>query len=164
MNITGLSFRQNFSRFRSSRTACGVQEPATYWTQNNHEHCHLQTQTKDISVFDCLPITTIIFDIVLGRRSCVGGNIDSVWLRLRLRLHPYAAARAMSWQMERTMFRLVSPLRYTGLHNLRGVTAKGTGPQGRTGPESMRTWLHPQVVLLDMPVGNPVFFFLYACH
>ena len=23
--------------------------------------------------------------IVLGRRSCVGGNIDSVWLRLRLR-------------------------------------------------------------------------------
>jgi len=58
-------------------------EPATYWTQNNHEHCHLQTQTKDISVFDCLPITTIIFDIVLGRRSCVGGNIDSVWLRLR---------------------------------------------------------------------------------
>jgi len=24
----------------------------------------------------------------------------------------------------------------------RWVTAKGTGPQGRTGPESMRTWLH----------------------
>ena len=38
--------------------------------------------------------------------------------------------------------------------------------QGRTGPgpESMRTWLHPQAVLWDMPVGNPVFFFSYACH
>ena len=32
-----------------------------------------------------------------------------------------------------------------------------------TGPESMQTWLHPQVVLSDMPVGNPVFF-SYACH
>ena len=28
----------------------------------------------------------------------------------------------------------------------------------------MRTWLHPQAVLWDMPVGNPVFFFLYAYH
>jgi len=27
----------------------------------------------------------------------------------------------------------------------------------------MRTWLHPQAVLWDMPVGNPVFF-SYACR
>ena len=28
--------------------------------------------------------------------------------------------------------------------------------QGRTGPEAMRTWLHSQAVLWDMPVSNPL--------
>ena len=31
------------------------------------------------------------------------------------------------------------------------VTAKGTGPQDCTGPESTWTWLHPQAALFDIP-------------
>ena len=31
------------------------------------------------------------------------------------------------------------------------VTAKGTGPQDLTGPESTWTWLHPQAALWDIP-------------